>query len=443
MFKKLHFKLTIYNTVILIVFMLIFSIIVYLFMSKIIFLRADRGLRNAAYRVDDLYQIPSKHFIRKDIKIDKDGSFEENVFEKFFMRINKKERYPFETNYILRDQNLNVTAYTVGDNSIFSTSLKYAKKVNENNLSHFVNLETSEGKIRLLTIPMEKNGQKGIVQVYTNINRETAFMSSLMTTLISLGLFSIIILATIGWLLAGKSLVPVQKSWQQQKDFVADASHELRTPLTVMQTNLEILLANQEEKISDNIKWLNNIQAETKMMSKLVNELLLLAKIDANQIDLQKKIFDLSKTVYDTIKEMETIFASKKIKLEKKVQENIKFLGDELRIKQLLHILLDNAFKYTPPGGNISFQLHAEHENIYIRVTDTGIGISDEDKERIFDRFYRVDKSRSRAQGETGLGLNIASWIVKEHNGKIEVQSKLGEGSSFIVVFPLAPLERE
>lgn len=439
MFRKLHFQLTVYNAAILIAFLFLFSLGAFFIMSKIVFARADFGLRGAAYRVNDLYELPPANHIREERGANGlKPSFpppRDNFFEKLVIK-GERDKYAFEYYFILRDSYLNVTASTEQDNSIISKSRKYAEKVMQNKQPHYANLVAEEGNVRLLTMAVDYNGQKGIVQVYTNINREVIFLSNLMTILIVLGLLSMIILVTIGWVLAGKSLIPIKKAWEKQKDFVADASHELRTPLTVIQTSLEVLLANRGKTINENIQWLNNIQAESEIMAKLVSDLLFIARIDAGEVEIEKKVMDLSQIAKNSVLEMAPLFSSKKINLEKKIEENIKFIGDELKIKQLLRILLDNAYKYTPEGGNVLFQLNIEHENICIKVTDSGIGISDEDKERIFDRFYRADKARSREQGGFGLGLSIANWIVKEHSGKIKVESKPGEGTSFTVIFP-------
>ena len=428
MFKKLRFKLAMHNGVILILFMLLFLTVIYLFMSKSLFMRVDRTLHNTAYWVEDLKQLPSEHFNRKD---------EETNKSLFKVKGVDRDRTPFEISIILRDANLNITATNVDDKEILSKMRKYAGVAMEGQSPSITNLEIPEGKIRVLSGFLNSNGKDGVVQVFVSIDREIAFLSGLISVLVGLGIFSIIILVTISWVLAGKALIPIKTSWQQQKDFIADASHELRTPLTVMQTSLEIVLGNREQTIGENYKWLQNIETETKLMSQLTNDLLLLAKIDAQQIQIDKKFVDLSSITQKVIGEFEPLFHNKDIKLIKKVQNNVSLLGDEFGIKRLMYILLDNAIKYTPPRGQVSLQLDANSDNVSITVTDTGIGISEQDKERIFERFYRVDKARSReTNGGTGLGLSIANWIVSEHHGIFKVNSEVGNGSCFTVLLP-------
>lgn len=426
MFKKLHFKLTLFNAVILIVFMLLFSCIVYIYINKDYKRKADLTLINAANRVQNLYQIPSfAYYPFKKEKKQKDGTL-----------INLKDRRRIQVNYILWDSDMNITAISQNEDMVKSIAYEYARKAWEEKRSRIVTTEINGGKIHLYSTPFDKNGQQGVVQVYRSIEFERDFISHLMATLIVLELGSMFLLVGIGWFLAGKSLVPIKKSWQQQKDFVADASHELRTPLAVIQTNLEVVLSNPEGTIAENMQWLNNAYTESRVMGKLINDLLLLAKIDAYKIKIQKKVFNLSEVAMEVSERMRQIFENNHIQFKKSIQEGVNLCGDEMRIRQLLLILLDNAVKYTPSGGEVSLKVKCKKNKIEIIVTDTGIGISEEDKKRIFDRFYRVDKARSRDQGGTGLGLSIADWIVKEHKGKIRVNSKLGEGSSFLVEFP-------
>ncbi len=410
MINKLRIKLTIYNTVILILFLFIFSIIIYILMDKHVFNRLDKNLASAAERVESLCELPA---------------------------------VPINCIYILRDEHLDITNYslapiTQSGSAFDKLTGSYAEKALITNSTFHVDLDVeNRGKIRILSVPVEKNGQKGVVQVLINIDREISFLANLLTTLIALNLFSILMLGIINWLLVGRSLIPVKESWQQQKDFIADASHELRTPLSVIQANIDVLISNKDSNIADNMKWLNNIHSETELMSRLTNDLLFLAKKDANQIEFQKAYFDLSKTVNDVLEEMRASFVHKNIKLEQKIENNIFFFGDEFRIRQLLLIHLDNALKYTTSGGKVFVSLVGKENEALIKVKDTGIGLADGEKELIFNRFYRADKARSREEGGFGLGLSIAGWILQEHNGSIQVETKLGEGSSFNITLPL------
>lgn len=410
MISKLRIKLTIYNTVILILFLFLFSIVVYILMDKHVFNRLDKNLALAAERVEDICELPA---------------------------------VPVNCIYILRDEQLDITNYSLAPitqegNDFNALTNNYAEKALQTNSSFHVDVDVEDrGKIRILSVPVEKNGQKGIVQVLINIDREISFLSNLLTTLIALNVFSILLLGIINWLLVGKSLIPVKESWQQQKNFIADASHELRTPLSVIQANMDVLISNRDGNIADNMKWLNNIQSETAQMSKLTNDLLLLAKKDTKQIEFQKAYFNLAQTSNDVVGELEASFDTKKVKLEKQIENDIYLFGDELRIRQLLLILLDNALKYTPPGGKVQIFLSSKENDILIKIKDTGIGLADEEKNLIFHRFYRADQARSKEEGGFGLGLSIGSWILEEHGGKIQVETELGKGSSFNLTLPI------
>ncbi|MGE5415852.1 MAG: sensor histidine kinase [Acidobacteriota bacterium] len=236
--------------------------------------------------------------------------------------------------------------------------------------------------------------------------------------------------------LAERSLIPIRYSWQRQRDFVADASHELRTPLASMQTNLDLVIGNPEDSVESQIRWLKNIQAEGQRMTKLVDDLLFLARADSDQEMLDMRSFPLHTALKDALQPLEAVAASQEIEFIISIEPEIEFNGDETRIKQLAVILVDNAIKYTPAGGKVEFELKETDRNLEIIVSDTGEGIEQEHLGRVFERFYRIDKARSRHSGGSGLGLSIAQWIVAEHHGTIKVVSHPGQGTTFRVILP-------
>lgn len=272
--------------------------------------------------------------------------------------------------------------------------------------------------------------------VFMNVQQDRDTLARLGTILILVGLAGILIVFVSSLFLAGRALIPIKKSWERQQNFVADASHELRSPLAVMQTNLELVMGNRDETVESQSKWLENVQVENRRMAKLVTDLLFLARADSNQQTLEKVFFPLHKVVREVIGSFEPLAAKKGIRLELTLEQGIEFLGDEDRLKQLTVILLDNAIKYTPQGGKAEVSLKQRDNHIELIVSDTGVGIENEHLDKIFDRFYRVDKARSRDIGGTGLGLSIAEWIVREHRGSILVSSVPGAGSTFKVLLP-------
>jgi two-component system sensor histidine kinase CiaH len=274
------------------------------------------------------------------------------------------------------------------------------------------------------------------VLVFVNRGPEKTILRHLLVALAIAGLSALTFTFFAGLFMAERALVPIRLSWQRQRDFVADASHELRTPLAVMQTNLELVLGNPDETIESQSRWLNNIHAEGQRMAKLVDDLLLLARADSSQELMEMQYFPLHLALKDALQPFEAVAVSSGIELETSLESEITFYGDEARLKQLAVILVDNAIKYTPPGGRVNIELKDQERNVEIVVSDTGEGIEQKYLKRVFERFYRVDKARSRQTGGNGLGLAIAQWITTEHQGSIKISSGPGKGTTFRVILP-------
>lgn len=238
------------------------------------------------------------------------------------------------------------------------------------------------------------------------------------------------------WLLSNMAVKPIRAAWQKQLDFTADASHELRTPITVIQTNLELVMDSPEETVKSQMKWLRNIEAENKRMTKLVEDLLTLSRSDTGQQNLELSTFMLDELAMEALAPLKPVAAEKGIVLSFDIARETAFHGDRSRIKQLLIILADNALKYTDAAGRVDIALRGDEKNITLTVSDTGSGIAGEHLDKIFDRFYRVEKTRNQNEGGTGLGLSIAKWIAQEHHGAIRVASTPGEGTAFTVTLP-------
>jgi two-component system sensor histidine kinase CiaH len=276
----------------------------------------------------------------------------------------------------------------------------------------------------------------GMIIVFLNAETEEEITGHLLGAFGATG-FGVVTLALIGsFFLANWALKPIKKSWKRQKNFVADASHELRTPLAVIQTNLDVVKDNPQETVASQFQWLENIQIETNLMAKLVDDLLFLARADSNQEMIQTKPFSLSTALSESQKLFEPVAAQKSIKIVSEIEPHIAFNGDQTRIQQLISILIDNAIKYTPALGEISLKLKASGNHHEIIVSDNGEGIEKEHLQKIFERFYRVDKARSRQEGGIGLGLAIAEWIVKAHHGTLDVKSTPGKGTTFLIKLP-------
>jgi heavy metal sensor kinase len=229
----------------------------------------------------------------------------------------------------------------------------------------------------------------------------------------------------------------LEEAFNRQRQFTADASHELRTPLAVIQA--ESTLALQKERAeNDYQKSLGLISQEVVHMSALVDKLLFLARSDTAKEQLSFDGVNLKELLTDLTSEIEILCQRKGLELEFGPLENLVVKGDWVKLKQLFFNLLDNAIRYTPSGRIVSVSLLRKGESAVVAIRDSGIGIPEEDIPHIFERFYRVDKARSRAEGGAGLGLSICQHIAEVHGGKIEVESQVGEGSTFSVLLPLA-----
>jgi len=238
-----------------------------------------------------------------------------------------------------------------------------------------------------------------------------------------------------GFYLAGRSLIPIRKSWDKQQQFVADASHELRTPIAVVQTRSELLFRHPQHTIEEESENIALILKESKRMGHLVEDLLTLARTDSNQLQIHGAEVPVHQLLQEITEQFTLLAETKFIHIHSHIEPSV-IWGDEHRLRQLFIILLDNALKFTPPEGLIEIACYNLSNSTRIVIKDSGCGISEEDLPRIFERFYRGDKSRSRSEGGTGLGLSIAEWIVQAHKGTIRVQSQLSVGTEFLIVLP-------
>ncbi len=228
----------------------------------------------------------------------------------------------------------------------------------------------------------------------------------------------------------------LEKAFQRQKQFTSDASHELRTPLAVIEAESSLAL-QKERPSSDYQQSLEAISQEARQMSSLIEQLLTLARADAGKEQWNFTEVNLGKLISNLSTDIEILCQDKGLSFQSGQPPDLVVKGDEARLRELFMNLLDNAIRYTPVPGTVSLSLRREGQMAVVAITDTGIGIPAEDIPFIFERFYRVDKSRSRAEGGTGLGLAICQHIAEAHRGKIEVESLLGAGSTFSVRLPL------
>lgn len=239
---------------------------------------------------------------------------------------------------------------------------------------------------------------------------------------ISGSIISIIIAYAISKKVSNMIVKPVKETMEGQKRFISDASHELKTPLAVIEANADVLESNIRKS-----KWMEYIQSEIASMDKLINNLLFLAKVENVKELKEKENFDLTQEVKMTASMFESMAYERKVKIEDKIDENVSFNGNKEDIKQVLSVLIENAIMHTKENGKIVVELNKEKGTTVLQVSNEGEEIPKEEREKIFERFYRVDKSRNRKEKRYGLGLAIAKSIVVEgYNGKIGVDCKDG-----------------
>ncbi|MHB1383334.1 MAG: sensor histidine kinase [Bellilinea sp.] len=336
----------------------------------------------------------------------------------------------------------------------------------------------SNNRVRVLSLPLETSrGPAGVLQVGLSLNILDVLQRSLIGILIMLALILMLVVGWSTWILTGQALAPLETMtevatriteaddlsrripmstsssgevdklvrvfnetlerlenlFNTQRRFTADVSHELRTPLTVIKGEVGLMRLTQsidEESIT-------NIEREVDRLTRLVGDLLLLSQAESGRLMLEMTEVELDTILLEVFQQARTL-AGDKLTVDLAEIDQVQIIGDRDRLKQLLLNLAANAIQYTPTGKTVTLGLRLGEDQVELYVRDTGPGISQVDLPHIFDRFYRAEKSRTRSSSSGyGLGLSIADWIVKKHNGRIEVESKEGEGTVFTVRLPL------
>lgn len=239
-------------------------------------------------------------------------------------------------------------------------------------------------------------------------------------------------------------LARLESAFQRMAQFTADASHELRTPLAVIRTTAELMLRRERSFEEHDRAWAS-VLTQTERTTQLVDDLLTLARADSGAVAASFELVDVAAIASDAVSELQVLASSKPLNLEFSAMAHPLVTGDEDALRRVFTILLDNALKATPPGGNVRVSVVNEESEgplmTAITVRDTGLGISADDLPHIFNRFYRASKDRSRESGGAGLGLAIAQWIVTRHGGSIEAASNLAEGAVFRVLLPVSGIQ--
>jgi heavy metal sensor kinase len=230
-------------------------------------------------------------------------------------------------------------------------------------------------------------------------------------------------------------LARLDQSFETMRRFVADASHELRTPLSVIRGEADVALA-QDRSPASYRESLSIILDESRRLSRLVDDLLNLARADSGYVRLQEQDFYLNDLLAECCRSVQAMAGARRIELECRCADDVPFRGDEELLRRLVMNLLDNAIRYTPPDGKITATLEVGLADVRIGIADNGTGIAPEAASHVFERFYRGDQARSRRDGGFGLGLSIVKWVAEAHRGAVELASQPGAGSAFTVTLP-------
>jgi two-component system OmpR family sensor kinase len=461
----IRFRLTVLYTFILTVVLILFGVSVYFFAQATLLDQEDRGLSKIAQQLRE----QTKAFVLGNVAVLSLPEEELDVFQSatsFFVILDAGGQV-LKWSDNLGDYNVVLDPKGLADAAHYSTVLHGGQPLRVLTEPLYIEVDT----VRQLI---------GYLQVARLVDNQTIMMNQLQLVLILTGVAGVCISLFMGALLTRHYLKPLddiaavalqitraddlsrrlpdtgrrdeigrltmvlnqtlerlERLFHARQRFLADVSHELRTPLTTVRGNVDLMRRMGEA----DPEILDVVQDELERMTRLVDDLLLLARADTGGLPLQREPIELDNVFLEVYRQVKSIEHSVQVTL--KEVDQVSVLGDYDRLKQLILNLVDNAIKYTPPGGLVMLSLSKENGTARIEVSDTGIGIPAEDLPRIFDRFYRVDKARSRSQGGSGLGLSIAKWIAQAHGGDIRVESTLGEGSTFIVTLPVTTKHRD
>lgn len=359
----------------------------------------------------------------------------------YFLEPNKKEesKYGYITTYIIDLDDRTNTCYLKGFGDVDNLSKEQYDRINAL-ISAVRSAKTNEGVLEEYNMRFyTTRGRFGFRIVLLDKRYEDDNLKRIATSFLVGGSVAFAAFLAISILVAKIAVKPVEKSIKQQQQLVADVSHELKTPITVIATNADIVLTHPESTVEEQQKWLGYIKDETERMTELISMMLYLARTDESNDKPALSELDLSSTAYEIALLFESICFENKKRFQISIDPEIYIHGDSATIKQLIVILLDNAIKYSNENADIELCVYSQGDKALLSVYNTGEPIPKEAIPHIFERFFRVDKSRSRdsKKGGSGLGLSIAKRIIENNEGNISVTSSIENGTIFSCSFKL------
>ncbi len=281
------------------------------------------------------------------------------------------------------------------------------------------------------------SGYVGVVVIGESVKAQEAALALLLTLLLAIG-GSLLGAGLGGLFLANRALAPARLAWSNQQRFIANAAHELRTPLTLLRADAEVLLRGRKRLEAEDAALLEDIVAEANHMATIANNLLTLARLDSGSIHREHEVLGLAELAREGTRRVQAFAEQGGITVQEENANDPYVIGDPMLLEQALLVLLDNAIKYNRQGGRVFVRTAERDEQALLEVRDTGIGIASEHLPHLGERFYRVDKARSREAGGTGLGLSIARSIAVAHGGTLTISSVSGQGTTVTFALPLA-----
>ena len=327
------------------------------------------------------------------------------------------------------DSNFTTAPLGLPSEDLFEETLKEEEMV-------AATVQGTNSSARVVSMPMYESGEMvGVMQYARSLRRVQETVDELVLVLMPLGIGGLGLAAIGGAYMAGRAVRPVRESFERQRAFIADASHELKTPLTLIRVDTEVLQGGLENP--DDRELTGEVLAETDRMSEILSDLLTVARLDAGVLEVARKPFDLSNLLKEEAERFKVRATHEGVRLEVRTPDELLASGDPARTGQILAALLDNALRFTPSGGSIEVTAREQDGLVEATVRDTGPGIPPEHLPRIFERFYRAEAARSRADGGgTGIGLAIARGLARAQDGDLEAANAKDSGAVFRLKLP-------
>lgn len=337
---------------------------------------------------------------------------------------------------LLPDQNITGIPSVLLNNTLAHEALQTGQAASDT-----INVGGTMGQSYLYALPVPNEnggGYQGVVMVAESIQAQETALSLLLTLLLVIGGIALLGAGLGGLFLANRALAPARLAWTNQQRFIADASHELRTPLTLMRADAEVLLRGRAQLTRDDAFLLEDIVAEVTHMTHLAENMLALARLDNRAPHREHEVVNLASVAREDAQRIHALADEKDIAIQVEANDAAVVIGDPTLLQQAVLALLDNAIKHNHRGGRVTVSTAIQDEHALLEVRDTGIGISAEHLSHLGERFYRVDKARSREAGGTGLGLSIVHGIAATHGGSLTLKSVPDQGTTATLTLPLA-----